>query len=101
MFPQRRPATQGVLSAASGPAIVFLSYAHEDREFALRLNDTLHLNGIQVHGDWELVRGENYEQQLQDLQTGSDATIVVLSPRMGRKPEQLPLSPPVTLVTSV
>src|SRR5713101_6673054 len=60
--------------------IVFVSYARKDREFVLRLAEALELKGAQVCGDWQLVRGEDYDTQLQDLQLDADAMIFVLSP---------------------
>jgi hypothetical protein len=39
-------------------AVVFGSYAREDKDFALRLADALRLKGIEPRGDWELLRGE-------------------------------------------
>jgi WD40 repeat protein len=60
--------------------IVFLSYAREDEGFVLHLTEALRLKNIEVRGDWQLVRGESYEAQLQDLQLGADAFLFVLSP---------------------
>ncbi len=68
------PATQ------SDRAVVFLSYAREDKNFVLRLAEALQLKGVDARGDWQLVRGENYEDQLHDLQLGADAIIFTLSP---------------------
>jgi WD40 repeat protein len=59
--------------------IVFLSYAREDQGFVLRLTEALRLKDIEVRGDWQLVRGESYEAQLQDLQLSADTLLFVLS----------------------
>src|SRR5713101_2999304 len=61
-------------------AIVFLSYAREDKDFVLRLSEALQLKGVEVRGDWQLVRGESYEVQLKDLQLSADTVVFVLSP---------------------
>jgi WD40 repeat protein len=64
---------------SEGP-VVFLSYAREDENYTLRMADALRLKGVEVRGDWQLVRGEAYERQLQDLQLGADALVFILSP---------------------
>jgi len=61
-------------------AIVFISYAREDKDFVLRLNEALQLKGVDVRGDWQLVRGESYQEQLRDLQLNADTVIFILSP---------------------
>jgi hypothetical protein len=61
-------------------AIVFISYAREDKDFVLRLSEALQLKGVEVRGDWQLVRGESYEVQLKDLQLDADTVVFVLSP---------------------
>ena len=75
---------QSAIPLASGKqqdnAVVFLSYAREDKDFALRLADALRLNGVEPRGDWELLRGEAYERQLPDLQLGADTLVFILSP---------------------
>jgi hypothetical protein len=61
-------------------AVAFISYAREDQEFVSHLSEALQLRGIKVCGDWQLVRGEDYQQQLSDLQLSSDVAIFVMSP---------------------
>lgn len=73
-------AVAAAAGAQSDQAVVFISYAREDAAFVRRLEEALQLKGIQVSGDWLLVRGENYQNQLRDLQLGADAVVFVLSP---------------------
>jgi WD40 repeat protein len=61
-------------------AVTFISYAREDKAFVLRLAEALQLKEVRVSGDWQLVRGEDYNQQLEQLQLGADAVIFILSP---------------------
>src|SRR5262249_15393771 len=61
-------------------ANVFVSYAREDQEFVQRLAEALQRKGFVVNGDWKLVRGENYQDQLHDLFLNSDLTLSVMSP---------------------
>jgi len=61
-------------------AIVFLSYAREDKNFVLRLTEAFQLKGVEVRGDWQLIRGENYQVQLRDLQLNADTVVFVISP---------------------
>jgi WD40 repeat protein len=61
-------------------AVVFISYAREDWTFVEHFVEALQLKGLQVCGDWQLVRGENYQDQLDQLLLGSDAVVFVLSP---------------------
>jgi len=61
-------------------ASVFISYAREDKDVVLRLAEALRLNGLAVCGDWQLVRGENYQQQLDDLFLESDTALFIISP---------------------
>ena len=67
-------------AAPTDEAVVFISYAREDRDFALRLSEALQLKEMRVCGDWQLVRGENYDLQLHEMQLGADAVIFVVSP---------------------
>ena len=68
------------LARQSDEAVVFISYAREDKDFVLRLAEALQLKDVRVCGDWQLVRGENYDEQLHQLQLGADVLIFVLSP---------------------
>jgi hypothetical protein len=77
--PTRSTNPAAVATRRDGP-VVFLSYAREDRDFVLRVAEALRLNGVEVRGDWELLRGESYERQLEDLQIGADGLVFVLSP---------------------
>jgi WD40 repeat protein len=67
-------------------ATAFISYAREEKNFVLRLDESLRLKGINVSGDWLLVRGMNYEEQLQEMLLGADAFIFVLSQSSARSP---------------
>jgi hypothetical protein len=67
-------------SAASHNATAFLSYAREDCEFAMRLRNELAARGVEVKGDWLLVRGEDYRQQLDMLIAAADAFVFVITP---------------------
>jgi hypothetical protein len=62
------------------PARAFVSYAREDAVFKDRIVEALRLRGLDVRGDWQLIRGEDYETQLDALQLTSDVLIFVLSP---------------------
>lgn len=59
---------------------VFISYAREDGQFTSRLDESLRLQGIGVNGDWKLVRGAKYEEQLRQMILESDIFIFVISP---------------------
>lgn len=67
-------------AASFEKAVTFISYAREDKDFVLRLAEALQLKGLEVCGDWQLVRGENYQVQLHDLQLNADAIVFVTSP---------------------
>ncbi|MBZ5655427.1 MAG: TIR domain-containing protein [Acidobacteriia bacterium] len=66
-------------TASSEQSVTFISYAREDKDFVLRLAEALQLKGIEIRGDWQLVRGENYQDQLRDLQLSTDSVIFVIS----------------------
>jgi len=72
--------TPPALAAQRDGPVVLLSYAREDRDFVLRVAEALRLNGLKALGDWQLLRGESYERQLEDLQLGADVLVFVLSP---------------------
>ncbi len=59
---------------------MFFSYAREDREFVIRLDQALQLNAVETRGDWQLVDGESYTEQLDDMQLGADIVVFALSP---------------------
>jgi|SRR5579872_289395 len=61
-------------------AVVFISYARGDQEFAKHLAQALQLKAVGVCADWQLVKGENYQDQLDDLMLGADAVIFIVSP---------------------
>jgi WD40 repeat protein len=66
--------------------VVFISYAREDQHFARRLDESLRLKGVSVRGDWQLARGEDYEEQLRALILSSDTLIFVVSPDSAKSP---------------
>ncbi|HEX8337986.1 MAG TPA: TIR domain-containing protein [Pyrinomonadaceae bacterium] len=61
-------------------AAAFISYAREDHVFARRLEQSLRQRGVEVRGDWQLVKGADYEKQLHDFILTSDAVIFLLTP---------------------
>lgn len=77
LLPQRSLEPVGEIAA-------FITYAREDRDFVLRLAEALELKGIRSAGDWQLVQGGNFDQQLAELQLDADALIFVLSPESVR-----------------
>jgi len=79
-------AAKALSAAQPDSANVFISYAREDKSFVQRLAEALQLKGVFVGGDWQLVRGENYQDQLHDLFLNSDVTLFVISPDSIRSP---------------
>ncbi len=61
-------------------AIVFISYAREDREFVFALIAGLKEHGVESVGDWHLTPGENYEMRLKEMGMKSHALIFAISP---------------------
>lgn len=64
---------------AADQAAVFISYARADQGFARHLAEALQLKGVEVRADWQLVRGENYQNQLEDLMLGADVVVFIIS----------------------
>ncbi len=67
-----------------GGAVAFITYAREDRDFALRLAEALELKDVQVVGDWQLIEGSDFDAQLSEFQLNADTLIFVLSPESVR-----------------
>src|SRR5262245_14959954 len=61
-------------------ATVFISYAREDRRFAIDLVKNLEARGIGVKGDWLLTTGEDYAKRLREFNLGAHALIFIISP---------------------
>jgi WD40 repeat protein len=72
---------QGDEPAADGKAGVFVSYAREDRSFALRLYGALQAQGREVWADWEdIPAGARWEAEIASGIDAADAFVFVLSP---------------------
>ena len=66
---------------------VFISYAREDAVFVRRLDEALRLKGVDIRADWQLARGEKYDEELRRFIRDTDATIFVITPdSIGRVP---------------
>jgi WD40 repeat protein len=65
--------------ASTDQAIAFISYAREDQDFVFRLSEALQIKNVRVRGDWQLIRGENYDSQLHEMQLGADVVVFVVS----------------------
>src|SRR5215213_1758701 len=63
-----------------GRATVFISYAREDKDFALTLVKILEGRGIEAKGDWLLTPGEDYEKRLREFNLGTHAFVFIISP---------------------
>jgi hypothetical protein len=61
-------------------ASAFLSQAREDEAFAQRLRSPLLPQGIVAHGDWELVHGVGFQEQLEEMIRHCDVVICIMSP---------------------
>ena len=61
-------------------ATAFISYAREEKEFVLRLCESLKAHGVEPVGDWLLISGENYEDRLRKLNLSSQAFVFVITP---------------------
>jgi hypothetical protein len=59
---------------------VFISYARADQLFAKHLAEALQLKEVDIRADWQLVKGENYQDQLDDLILGADVVVFIISP---------------------
>lgn len=59
---------------------LFLCYAREDEVFVSDLRRELLARGIRVHGDWLLVPGEDFREQIHGLIRGADGLVLVISP---------------------
>ncbi len=71
---------------ATEPCVAFVSYAREDREFVLKVAEALRIQGIVVHGDWELAGGEDYEDQLRALIVDADTLLFFIAPESAGSP---------------
>lgn len=83
--------TQTMPAGGSGPKLplVFLSYAHEDREAVVRLATELERRYLRVWRDDQNLRaGDNWEERLMSLiRKGVDYVAVVQTPTMARRTE--------------
>jgi WD40 repeat protein len=73
--------TSGDGPAVDGKAGVFVSYAREDKSFALRLHDAFQAQGREVWADWESIAGgAAWEAEIASGVEAADAFVFVLSP---------------------
>ena len=61
-------------------ATIFISYAREDRAFALNIAEALKSKNILIRADWDLIPGPDYEPQIRSYILISDAFLFVISP---------------------
>lgn len=61
-------------------AIVFISYAREDKAFVTELVKKLEQHNVEPVGDWLLTPGEGYEAKLHGLNLRSQCVIFVITP---------------------
>ena len=66
--------------SAGAPRKVFISYAREDREFALRLARDLQAEGVQVWIDTGIQGGDDWLQHIDEGLRASDAVLLIVSP---------------------
>src|SRR5215471_15931862 len=65
----------------ASPSLTFLSYSHEDQEFALRLAKQLKELGVPIWADvLDLQPGDRWDKAITDALNKSLAVIVILSP---------------------
>ncbi len=66
----------------------FVSYSHQDREFALRLREGLRARGKDIWVDEKGIRpAERWESALRRAIEGADAFVFVISPHSAQSPE--------------
>jgi WD40 repeat protein len=58
----------------------FFSYAREDSDVCTQLKRDLTCEDLTVTGDWDLTRGEDYEQELAALIRDADIVVALVSP---------------------
>jgi hypothetical protein len=61
-------------------AVVFISYAREDRAFVTDLARMLNQHNVEPVGDWLLTPGEDYEAKLRGLNLRAQCIIFVITP---------------------
>ena len=61
-------------------AVVFISYAREDKAFVTELVKKLDQHDVEPVGDWLLTPGEDYEPKLRGLNLRSQCVIFVITP---------------------
>lgn len=61
-------------------AVVFISYAREDRQFVERLKTLFHDRGVETKGDWQLEPGVRYADELRAAIMSADTFLFVISP---------------------
>jgi hypothetical protein len=71
----------------SGGRKVFVSYARSDREYVTRLVDELRRRGIDAWWDADMLRGLDWEEQLEEHLLDAELMLIVLSPDSARSPE--------------
>ena len=66
---------------------VFVSYARSDREYVSRLVTELRRRGLDAWCDADMVRGLDWEEQIEEHLLDAELMLIVLSPDSARSPE--------------
>ena len=66
---------------------VFVSYARSDREYVARLVDELRRRGLDAWCDADMLRGLDWEEQIEEHLLDAELMLIVLSPDSARSPE--------------
>jgi hypothetical protein len=66
---------------------IFLSYATSDRDYVLRLVCELRRRGMGVWWDNDMVRGLDWEEQVEEQLLDAEVMLLILSPDAARSPE--------------
>jgi Protein kinase domain/TIR domain len=71
----------------AGRRKVFVSYARSDRDYVTRLVEELRRRGVDAWWDADMLRGLDWEEQIEEHLLDAELMLIVLSPDSARSPE--------------